>query len=287
MAWSARVETVSLGAGDTEIVLAAATLSGAGAAAVLSSPAPAGAAVDGVAARLETRVQVLAGAVIAACGAAPVATESAGLRLQSRQGHVFRVKAGDRVAFIEGVAGDAPNFALAGGDSHIGQVGGESVVAVAAFSRPAGALAYAAGQLAANSATPASVTPLSLAVARKNGGAGMVRRLRLSSSAAASLGASFRVHLFRTAPVSTAGDGGVFAGAVNGVAASHLGHADVTLDLAFSDGAKGVAGPACGSEILFDCAAGSTAIHALIEARGPWAAAAGETLTLALEVLRD
>ena len=283
MTWSARVEMVGVGPGGAETVLAAATLGGAGASAVLSDPSPAAGAADGVAASIEARVQMLSGAVVAASGAAPSVSDGSGQRLQAGQAHVFRIKAGDRLAFVEGVASDA----LGGGESHIGQVGGESAVAVATLTRPAGATTYAAGQLVANSVTAGSAAALALAAGRRNGGTGMVRRFRLASSATAALGAAFRVHLFRTAPSSAVGDGGALAGAVNGVAAVHLGYADVTLDMAFSDGAKGISGPGAGSEIVFDCAAGSVSLYALIEARSAYAASASEVFTLALELLRD
>ena len=283
MAWSARVEMVGIGPGGAETVLAAATLSGSGAGAVLSDPSPAAGAADGVAASIEARVLMLSGAAVAASGVSPSVSDGSGQRLQAGQAHVFRIKAGDRVAFVEGVTTDA----LGGGENHIGQVGGESAVAAATLTRPAGTLSYASGQLVANSATAASVTPLSLTAGRRNGGTGMVRRLRLASSATAAVGAAFRVHLFRGAPTSTVGDGGAFAGAVNGLSSIHLGYADLTLDMAFSDGAKGIAGPGAGSEIVFDCAAGSTSLYALIEARGAYTATAGEVFTLALELLRD
>lgn len=283
MSWSARVEMVGIGPGGAEAVLLAATLNGSGATAVLSDPSPAAGSADGVAAAIEARVQMLSGAAVAAAGASPSVADGSGQRLQAGQAHVFRIRAGDRLAFVEGVATDA----LGSGENHIGQVGGESAVSAATLTRPAGTVTYAPGQLVANSATAGSVTPLALAAGRRNGGTGMVRRLRLASSATAAAGAAFRVHLFRGAPTTTVGDGGTFAGAVNGVLAIHLGYADVTLDMAFSDGAKGVAGPGAGSEIVFDCAAGSASLYALIEARSAYAASAGEVFTLAFELLRD
>ena len=283
MAWSARVEMVGIGPGGAETVLAAATLNGSGASAVLSDPSPAAAAVDGVAAGIEARVQMLSGAAVAASGASPSVSDGSGQRLQAGQAHAFRIRAGDRLAFVEGAITDA----LGGGENHIGQVGGESTVAAATLTRPTGAITYASGQLVANSGTAGSVTPLSLTAGRRNGGTGMVRRVRLASSASTAAGAGFRVHLFRGAPTSGVGDGGAFAGSVNGVAAIHVGYADVTLDVAFSDGAKGIAGPGAGSEIVFDCAAGSTSLYALIEARSAYTATAGEVFTLALELLRD
>lgn len=175
---------------------------------------------------------------------------------------------------------------LATGEAHIGRVGGESAVAAASFTRPADTAAYAVGDLVANSTTAGSVVPLALAAARVNAGTGLVRRVRLATSRTGLTGAEqFRVHLFKTAPTCTNGDNGAFA--VNGIAAVHLGFADVTLTQGFTDGSKGVGAPSTGSDILFDAAAGSQSIHALIEARSAYTPAASETFTVALEVLRD
>ena len=179
---------------------------------------------------------------------------------------------------------------LAAGEAHVGKVSGESAVAVATLTRPADTIAYAAGDLVANNVTAASVVPLALQVARIDGGTGLVRRVRLSTSRTGLAGTEmFRVHLFRNDPATGAGiangDNGAFS--VNGVAAIHLGHADVTLDRVFRDGAKGIAAPAVGSDMLFDAAAGSRFVYALIEARNAYVPASGETFTLALEVLRD
>jgi hypothetical protein len=175
---------------------------------------------------------------------------------------------------------------LASGEAHIGRVGGESAVVAASFTRPADTTAYAVGDLVANSTTAGGVAPLSLAAARVNAGTGLVRRVRLSTSHTGLAGnEQFRVHLFKTAPTCANGDNGAFS--VNGIAAVHLGFADVTLDRVFSDGSKGVGVPASGSDILFDAGAGSQNIYALIEARGAYTPASGESFTLALEVLRD
>ena len=175
---------------------------------------------------------------------------------------------------------------LATGEAHIGRVGGESAVAASSFTRPADTIAYAIGDLVANSTTAGSVVPLALAAARVNGGTGLVRRVRLSTARTGLSGSEqFRVHLFKTAPTSANGDNAPMS--VNGVGAIHLGSADVTLDRVFTDGSKGIGVPAVGSDILFDAAAGSTSLFALLEARSVYTPAASETFTVALEVLRD
>ena len=180
--------------------------------------------------------------------------------------------------------------ALAASEAHVGRVGGESAVVVGTLTRPADTVAYAVGDLVANSTTAGSVAAITLAAARVNGGTGLIRRVRLSTNRTGLTGTElFRVHLFRNDPALgsgiASGDNGVFS--VNGVNAIHLGHADVVLDRVFRDGAKGIATPAVGSDILFDAGPATTGIFALIEARGAYTPASGETFTVALEVLRD
>ena len=170
------------------------------------------------------------------------------------------------------------------GELHIGEVGGNTAVVGGSFTRPANTTPYASGQLVANSATAGSIVPVPCSVARKNDGTGVLQGLRLSKSGPSLTNAAFRVHLFKTAPTSSVGDAGTFAGAVTGVAALALGYYDITMDQSYSDGAKGfVAIPGK----AFDAAAGSQNIYALIEARGAYTPTSSETFTVALESLRD
>lgn len=176
---------------------------------------------------------------------------------------------------------------LGAGEAHIGAVGGHSAVAGGNFARPADTTVYASGDIVANSTVGANVVPIAISAARLNGGTGMLRRMRLSKSGPSLVNASFRVHIFKTSPTLTAGDNASINGAVNGVASIHLGYFDITMDQSFSDGAKGISSPSVGSEIVFDTAAGSTNLYALIEARAAYAPLSGETFTVAAEILRD
>lgn len=164
---------------------------------------------------------------------------------------------------------------------------GPAVIVTATLTRPADTATYGTGDLIANSTSAGSVSPIAIAAARANGATGMVRKVRLATSNTAWANNTVRVHLFRSAPTSSAGDNGVFAGSVNGIAAVHLGYFDVTFDAAFSDGVKGEAVPNVGSEINFDPASGTANIYALLEVRGPYAPASGQTFALALEVLQN
>lgn len=172
------------------------------------------------------------------------------------------------------------------GENHIGAVGGHSAVVTQTFSRPANSTPYVLGDLVANSTTAGSVTPLSLAAARVNAGTGCIRRVRLSTTKTGLAGSDvFRVHFFSTTPTVDNGDNGAFA--VNGRASGHLGYVDVVLDRVFNDGACGIGVPASGSEITFVAGGGVTTIFALIEVRGAYTPASGETFVVAAEVFRD
>jgi len=177
--------------------------------------------------------------------------------------------------------------AIAAGENHVGEVGGNTAIATATFNRPANTTAYTSGDLVANHATGASVAPMSLTVARKNGGTGRVLRAWLSKSTALLTNATFRVHLFKTAPVTTPGDNAAFAAAVSGIAANYLGYIDIVLDIAFTDGAKGFGSLDLGPCISFAAGEGVMTIAALIEARAAYAPGNAETFTLGLEVDRD
>ena len=154
-------------------------------------------------------------------------------------------------------------------------------VLVASFSRPADTTAYASGDLVANSTTVGTVQPLTLTnAARVTDGSGRIERIRLYKSGAGLTGAAFRVHIFASVPVVTNGDNGAFATSTAG----YVGAFDVTMDRAFTDGAFGVALPVLGNSVQFK--ASGTMLYALIEARGAYAPASGETFTVRAEVVR-
>ena len=167
------------------------------------------------------------------------------------------------------------------GENFIGSTGRSVTSVEATFNRPADTLAYASGDLVANSTTAGSVTALSLGVARVAAGGVSIRRVRLRKSNAGVTNASFRVHFYTAAPTATNGDNGVWL--TSGVA-SYRGSIDVVMDRAFSDGAAGVA--ALSPDINIRLASG-TAIFALIEARAAYAPASAETFGLMVEAVQD
>lgn len=160
--------------------------------------------------------------------------------------------------------------------------------------RPADTTAYLAGDLIANSVVAASVTPLELiGVTRAAGEAVRIERVRVRKSGPLLTNAAFRVHLFRKTPVVSVGDNGVFN--ASGVLAladieGHVGTADVVMDLAAVTGARGVGLPSSGSGMTCESAGGvghETSLWALIEARGAYTPASGETFHVTIEGARS
>lgn len=169
------------------------------------------------------------------------------------------------------------------GEAHVGEVGGRTVKAAATFNRPADTTAYASGDLVANSTTAGSVTVMSLTVARVAAGSGMIRRARVRKTGTSITNAAFRLHLYNASPTVSNGDNGAF---LTTLAASYMGKLDVTMDQAFTDGASGNGVPSVGSEINFALTSGQV-IYGLLEARGAYTPASGETFTVELEVLQN
>lgn len=156
----------------------------------------------------------------------------------------------------------------------------------ATFTRPADVIAYAFGDLVANNTAAGSVSPLALAVSRDEGAyrGVIIPRCRLSKSGTGVTSAAFRVHLFSVQPTVTNGDNGAF---LPNSAASYLGYMDVSSMQAFSDGAVGIGTTPTGDAILARPANGSMKLYALIEARGAYTPASGETFALTLEGIQD
>ncbi len=155
----------------------------------------------------------------------------------------------------------------------------------ASFSRPADAVAYAAGDLIANSTTAGSVTVMQFSAARIAGGSGAVMRARLRKSTATLTNAAFRLHLYRAVPTPTNGDNGVW---LTSGAMSYIGAIDITVDRAFTDGAAGNGVPIVGSAINFDLSSKSDALlYGLLEARAAYVPGSGETFEVDLEIYQD
>lgn len=147
------------------------------------------------------------------------------------------------------------------------------------FTRPADTTPYASGDLVANSVTAGSVVPLAFSMV---GRGGYVKRVRVKKSGTGVTNAAFRLHLYTASPVPANGDNGAWS---TTKAANYLGSVDVTVDKAFTDGAVGVGSPTVGAEVPFNLAAlpSGRTLYGLLEARGAYTPASGETFDVSLE----
>lgn len=151
----------------------------------------------------------------------------------------------------------------------------------ATFTRPNDTLAYAAGDLVANSTTAGSVVPMQIPlgqIAAVGHGLTRITRARLTKSGTGVANASFRVHLYEAAPTPANGDNGAWS---TDKAANWLGNIDITSMLAFTDGATGTGSATAGSEMFLRLASGT--IFALLMAQGAYTPIANELFTLTLE----
>lgn len=143
------------------------------------------------------------------------------------------------------------------------------------FTRPANTTQYAAGDLVANHATAGSV----VALAFPSNTPRLIRRAHILKSGTTVTDASFRLHLYSSAPVPANGDNAAWSTP----AAGWLGAIDVTVDAVFSDGARGIGAPNTGTEISVP---GIGAVYGLLEALDTYTPASAETFTVELEAIR-
>lgn len=156
----------------------------------------------------------------------------------------------------------------------------------ATFTRPADTTAYASGDLVANATAAGSVEAMTFTVARVAGGSFMLRRVKLASSSTNIANATYRLHLFATAPsVTTTGDNGVFASVVAGLA-GYLGSFDIEINRVLADGSVGFGIPTVGPDMSIALASGTT-IRGLLEARLARTPISGEVFTVTLDNLQN
>ena len=164
-------------------------------------------------------------------------------------------------------------------------VNGFCAIAGDVFTRPADTNAYTSGDLVANSTTAASVVPLEFLGCSFGGGGTRIEGARIRKTTNTTTNASFRLHLFSSAPtVATTGDNGVFGTVVTG-AANYLGGFDVSTDRFFADGAAGSGTSLRGTPLNVVLPSGST-IYGLLEARGAYNPGNAEVFTVTIETYR-
>jgi hypothetical protein len=151
------------------------------------------------------------------------------------------------------------------------------------FTRPNDTTAYASGDLVANNTTAGSVTPLSWDVHRSPSGSFRVNRVKVKKSGAVVTNASFRLHLYSTAPTVANGDNGAWSSSEAG----YLGFIDVVVDKAFTDGSAGHGAPVYTNVMQLSLKLPGTndtttskKIYGLLEARGAYTPAAQEVFTV-------
>jgi hypothetical protein len=164
-------------------------------------------------------------------------------------------------------------------------VGNELLRISASFTRPADTTAYASGDLVANSTTAGSVVPLEFTVAGSDRGdqsSVFVTRIRVRKSGTSITNATFRVHLYYSAPVPANGDNAAWS---TSKAADYIGSADVVVTQAFTDGSVGSLVPV--GDYFNVILNGDRKIYAVLEARGAYTPASAEVFTVSLDMIKN
>jgi hypothetical protein len=152
------------------------------------------------------------------------------------------------------------------------------IVTGTTVTRPADAVAYASGDLIANSTTAGSVVPISFANVQRNaGGIAGIRRVRIRKTGTGVTNCTIRVHLFNVLPTVSSGDNAAMVIATG--AAAYLGSIDVVVGQTFTDGAAG--------QLAADILAFGNTLYGLLEARGAYTPANAEAFTVSLELDQD
>lgn len=164
-------------------------------------------------------------------------------------------------AWVELKAPTLASMVLAAGEAHIGNIGGSTVLATAAFTRPADTTAYAAKDAVSNS-TSAPIVLTFTGLGRVVGGSGYITKARLLTDQAANV-AQYRLHLFNVAPT-----------AINDNSAYTLLWANRTSRISMIDigplGTEGTGSDAANGlnsdiRLAYKCAAADTALYGLLE----------------------
>ncbi len=176
-------------------------------------------------------------------------------------------------------------YAVAGAASEAFQ-GTSGVLIVnpsATFTRPSDTTAYAVGDLVANDVDAGDVAPMQFTTPRVAGGTCFIHAARGHKTGTSISGATFRLHLYSSAPTPANGDNGVWS---TNQSANYIGAIEITFDRAFTDGATGSGLLTRNADMFFDFPSGSI-LYALVEARGVYTPISGEVFTFKLEVIQN
>lgn len=171
---------------------------------------------------------------------------------------------------------------------HLGAVSGEAAVPTATLTKSTKTTAYGSGQIIGQNAIAGSNTAIVVVLARANDRTGMALRARLKVNDASWLNATVRVHLLKDAPTFTNGDAGNFAAGIS--ESNHICAFDVLLELSFTGPVvKGYGVPTYGNQCVFEPAAGTRNVSAVLETRSITIGGhtSQSTFTLAVEALQN
>lgn len=149
------------------------------------------------------------------------------------------------------------------------------------ITRPNDVTAYASGDLVANNTTAGSVTPFTFYTSTTKAGGMKIWRARLDKSGAVATNATFRLHLYESAPTVTNGDNGAWLSTSSG----YIGSIDIDASTkTFSAGSSGSGVYTSNSVFapLLVVASQTGVFYGLLEARAAYTPVANETFTVAL-----
>lgn len=138
-----------------------------------------------------------------------------------------------------------------------------AVAAVSAVTRPNNTTAYSANDAVSNSATAASVTPISFSLSDTNDDPITLERMRILSTDTGLAGNMLRAYLYQSDPTASTGVVGGDNAAFSTKQGTFIGTMSGTLR-GFSDGSGGVLVPDEGSRIVVNPTSGAKTIFALL-----------------------
>jgi hypothetical protein len=248
--------------------------------------------------------QDVSNAVLGATGDAAVDTDTTGTasgklrglvkliaNLLSRWPAALQTNGGLKVEGVAGGVAQPVSFtqgALAAGEAHVGEVGGRTVVAAGAVTRPADTAQYAPGDVIENSTSAPTVITFANC-ARLNAGSGVIIGAQVTDGANQTIKATLELWLFDTT-VTPDNDNAVFTP----TGAELLTLIGIIQFPAFFIGdATAGAGGNCVSPALlanpltFKCAAAAAALYGVLVVRNAYVPVASEAFSVRLRILQD
>jgi hypothetical protein len=167
---------------------------------------------------------------------------------------------------------------LAASEAHLGEVGGNTTVVSAEFSRPADTTAYAAKDAVANSTSAPTVLTFTN-LARVAAGSGYVTKARLMTTQSPNV-TQFRVHLYHTAPTAINDNAQwtlLWANRANRI--GFIDFNSMQTEGSGSDAANAINGTV---RLAFKCASASRNIFGLLETLGAFTPASAQSFFVEL-----